>query len=81
MCYFWKYEIQMEWLYHPDLGWYMTYMIMAERKIINGWEQIKTIHDVTTKRTLAIKIASMCNEYQLSPVHMRDVIDDMALCK
>lgn len=79
MDYFWKYEAHPEERYHPDLGSYTTYMLLAKRRIPIGWEEIAIIHDVTTKRILARKIAALCTEYQLSPTHMRDVIEDMSL--
>lgn len=75
----WRYEAKPEWQYHPDLGWYATYLLLAERKICNNWKQIEIIHDVTTKRTLANKMAFLCTAHQLSPVHIRDVIADMIL--
>lgn len=79
MTHLWRYEAQPEQQYHPDLGWYTTYLLSAEQKVDNSWEQMEIIHDVTPNRALAQKIAFLCTEYQLSPIHMRDVIEDMVL--
>ena len=79
MTHLWRYEAKPERQYHQDLGWYTTYLLSAERKVHNGWEQAEIIHDVTPNRALAQKIAGLCTQYQLSPIHMRDVIEDMVL--
>ena len=76
---YWKYEVRPERRYNPDLGWYDTYMLLAKRKIPIGWEEIEIIHDVTTKYTLAWKIAAFCTECQLPPIHTRSVIETIPL--
>ncbi len=33
-------------------------------------------HDISTNKNDVIKLVSLCNELQLDPIHIRDVIDD-----
>ncbi len=59
------------------MGRYITYGIQAIRKTALGWEMGEIIHDVTTELRLAAELAQFFNRYQLSPIHLRDVIEDM----
>lgn len=61
----------------PELGRYDTYGIQAKRRVLHGWEQIELIHDVTTDRKFADLLVNLFNRRQLSPVHLRDALEDM----
>lgn len=61
----------------PELGRYDTYGIQAKKKVIRGWEQIERIHDVTTDRKFASLLVSLFNQHQLSPIHLREALEDM----
>lgn len=73
----WYYQAIAESMNDPELGQYDTYGIQAKKKVIRGWEQIELIHDVTTDRKFAYLLASLFNLHQLSPIHLRDALEDM----
>lgn len=73
----WHYQAVEEPWHAPELGQYLTYGLQARRKTKTGWEQIGLIHDVTTRRCFAKRLAELFNRHQLSPLHFRDVIEDM----
>lgn len=72
----WRYLAIPETMDDPELGQYDTYGIQA-KKVIRGWEQIELIHDVTTDRKFANLLVSLFNRRQLSPIHLRDALEDM----
>lgn len=73
---FWNYQAVQEVQYRSELGWYVTYGIRASKKTVQGWEWIEWVHDVTTDRRLAGRLAETFRRYQLSPVHLREAILD-----
>lgn len=73
----WDYQAIEETLNDPLPGEYRTYGIQAKRRAVHGWELIELIHDVTLEADLAQKLAHLFRQYQLSPLHIRDVLDDM----
>ena len=76
MNFFWNYQAVREIRYRPELGWYFTYGIRARRRSVRGWDQIESVHDVTTDRGFADQLAEEFSVYQLSPVHLRDTVLD-----
>ena len=75
----WNYQPITETRYKPGFGQYHTYGIQASRKTVRGWEQIELLHDVTTSSRFAEKPAELFNLYQLSPIHLRDILEDLPL--
>lgn len=73
----WSYWAVEETLDDPLLGKYRTYGIQAKHRTVYGWELIEMIHDVTLEANLAQKLARLFRQHQLSPLHIRDALDDM----
>lgn len=61
--------------YAPEIGTYVSYDLAAydcfERDIVS------VVRDVTADRKTALHIVEKLNRYQLSPIHLIDVIQDM----
>lgn len=70
-----QYIMQPKIRYAPEIGTYVSYDIAAydcfERDIVS------VIWDVTADRKTALHIVEKLNRYQLSPIHLIDVIQDM----
>ena len=65
-----------EHLFHPDIGAYDSYGILALRQTHTGWVRETYIPDVTPSRTF---IRTLCRRYikeQLAPCHLMDVLQD-----
>lgn len=73
----WRYLVIPETMDDPVLGRYDTYGIQAKRKVIQGWEQIELIHDVTIDRKFVSLLVSLFNRCQLSPIHLREALEDL----
>lgn len=73
----WDYQVIEETLDDPLLGKYRTYGIQAKCRAVHGWEQIELIHDVTLEADLAQRLALLFSQHQLSPLHIRDALNDM----
>ncbi|MBC8547822.1 hypothetical protein H8711_12960 [Clostridiaceae bacterium NSJ-31] len=73
----WNYQAVWETQYRPELGQYRTCGIQASRKMMRGWEPIELLHDVTVSNRFAEKIAKRFSLYQLSPLHLKDAVEDM----
>ena len=72
-----RYRAVEEIMYHSKLGLYLTYGIQARRITDYGWEQIELIHNVTVDCHTAEKLAVLFTCYQLSPVYLRDTLEDI----
>lgn len=61
---------------HNDIefGAYVSYGINAVDSRTN--EVVKRVHDVFVSESKAKEFISQCNKYELSPIHLLDVIDD-----
>lgn len=65
-----------EHLFHPDLGAYDSYGILALWQTHTGWVREAYIPDVTPSRAC---IRDLCRRYikaQLMPCHLMDVLQD-----
>jgi len=69
-CYFIFEEI----LFHPDLGEYTTYGIRVDSN--NSDSEFFSVSDVYTSKNNLLLLVQRCNEFQLYPVHLPDVIND-----
>lgn len=47
---------------------------IALKNMING--KCISFHDISIEKKDILKLISLCNELQLDPIHIRDVIDD-----
>ena len=61
--------------YAPDAGTYVSYDIAAYDSFAGDIVQI--VWDVTPDRNLALRMVGRFNRYQLSPIHLEDVIRDI----
>lgn len=73
----WSYETVKESRHGPELGRYLTYGLRAWRKTEAGGEEVDFIPDVTTQPRFAELLAELFNRCQLSPLHFREVLEDM----
>ena len=69
-----NYEIVKENVEDDLLGDYITYGIVAtdENNLI-----IQAVSDVSIDSDVVKNIVKLCNDYQLEPIHLLDVVDDM----
>ena len=72
----WEYHIIAERCSHPDIGVYRSYGIHAFKIIGGHIRPAAVIHDITTIQSQAEALAQLCNAYQVSPIHLHDVIND-----
>lgn len=74
--YTWEYHVISERYSHPDLGVYRSYGIHAFETTGMHIRPVACVHDITTIQAQAEHLAELCNRYQLSPVHLDDIIAD-----
>ena len=60
-------------LQSDELGTYSSFGINA---VDSSGYVITSIQDVSAERTFVESICRKCNDYQLSPVHLLDVVSD-----
>ena len=72
----WEYHIIAERYNHPDIGVYRSYGIHAFEVTGNHIRPVTQIHDITSIQTEAETLVQLCNQYQLSPTHLNDVVND-----
>ena len=72
-----RYRIIAKTAFLVEHGKYRTYGLQVKIKKTDGWKRIKVIHDITTKRKKAKKMARLFTANQLSLVHFYDVLEDM----
>ena len=72
------YKVFEEKLFNRDLGEYISFGIVVEEILKDKKEKkvVCSISDVSVTRTVAEKIAALCNNVQLSPIHLNDVVYD-----
>ena len=59
-----------------DVGRYVTYGLFAYRKQSGVWRVVAGISDVSTERQAVRRLARVCTEGNLDPVHLFDVVED-----
>lgn len=69
------YQIVKELIYHSELGNYYSYGICA---YLNK-KEIAHISDVFLEKDDAIKFVQKCNQLELDPIHLPEVIEDALL--
>lgn len=57
----------------PELGTYVSYGIRA---VLASGEETAFVSDVSTDQAFVEHLAMLCTMGQLSPIHLRDVIED-----
>jgi len=68
----WLYNVEPENLYQHELGKYRTYGIR-----VTAPDCTDILHDVAVCEKTATHIVDTLNHYQVSPVHLYDVVTDM----
>ena len=71
------YRVIEEDLYHEDIGDYRSYGIQCIRASYGIYEASLFVSDVACDREKAESIAALCRRYQVSPIHLVDVIIDL----
>lgn len=71
----WKYEVVVKECYHKDIGTYCAFGIAAHDA--KSAKRYDAVHDVTLKRQTAEAMAKLFEEHQLSPIHLREAIENM----
>ena len=64
-------------LYTADTGQYTGYGIRALRQDKGKWECVDEVGDISCEEKQVKKLAELCTELALEPVHLRDVVEDM----
>lgn len=67
-----SYRTIKEYLWHADIGHYVSYGIVAYQ----GGVEVARISDVSVEGDSVKELARLCNEYQVSPIHLWDVVED-----
>ena len=73
----WHYCIIEEMQDSQILGRYETYGISVSVQTEQGYREICQLHDVTTSHQLACILVERFNQLQLSPIHLREVVEDL----
>ena len=63
-------------LFSCALGSYTAFGIAAQKRVPDGWRQIAFVPDICTTAQLAQRMAQLCTQWQLEPIHLMDVIED-----
>ena len=66
-----------ERLFSPFLGHYSTFGIAAMQFHKRRWECCAFVSDVSVDEAFTVSLANACTQAQLSPVHLRYVIEDV----
>ncbi|GHT18114.1 hypothetical protein AGMMS49573_10840 [Endomicrobiia bacterium] len=64
-----RYKAIPENMYHPDIGEYVSYGLQSDSE--------ECVHDISTYKEFAERLATVLTERQLSPVHLLETIADM----
>ena len=63
--------------YSPDIGEYHAWGISA----FEGSQLLISVLDISTDKSFVTNIANQCTSEQLSPLHLRDVIENsLGIC-
>lgn len=68
-----EYKITEELLYHDDIGNYTAHGISAIS--VQGSKRVEILH-IPDVYLNCNKLVQLCNQYQLDPIHLMDVIED-----
>lgn len=63
-------------LFNCELGRYTAFGIAAQKRAPDGWRQIAFVPDICTNTQQAQRLAQLCTQGQLEPIHLMDVIED-----
>jgi L-rhamnose isomerase len=74
----WRYYVISERVYSADLcRWVHTYGLLAAEKRERGWVLIDLLHDAAVNAAEARHMAELFTKHQLSPVHLKEAIQDI----
>lgn len=59
-----------------ELGRYTAFGIAAQKRVPDSWRQIAFVPDICTNAQQARRLAQLCTQGQLEPIHLMDVIED-----
>lgn len=72
----WEYLVIPELCSHPDCGEYTSYGIHALQCQPGQNQMVTIVHDISTKQNFVEQLAARFTKYQLSPLHLKEVIED-----
>lgn len=72
MSYMLEYKVVPCTAIHPDVGSFASFGL----EVYEDGALIHTQSDVSVERDVVNRIARLCNEEQVEPVHLRDVVQD-----
>ena len=70
------YQAIREELTRPDLGFYVTFGILALQTSAMMWHQVAAVADVSPDYHFVQQLATRCTSAQLDPRHLPDVVED-----
>ena len=70
------YQTKRENLYHSDIGNYKAFGILSLQINDTAEEIIEWIPDVFLDKNEAERFVKVCNDLNLAPIHLHDVIED-----
>ena len=72
----WQYDVREETVNLPEIGACRTYGLQEALRMPGRTVILGTVHDVTPNRDRAEDLAQCFTRRQLSPLHLRDVLED-----
>lgn len=70
------YHLLKEILYSDELGEYISFGIQVTNQ---RGDKVASVSDISTKQDYVEELCRLFNKNNLSPLHLRDVIEDMLL--
>lgn len=59
-----------------DLGKYLSFGLLAQKKTAAGWVAVAVVPDVSSDKRIVFTLLEKCNRLQLDPQQLYDVILD-----
>ena len=70
------YRVVRQKLFHPELGLYCTFGLLALHVCAGQGKLLYFVQDVSVDRALVADLAARCTAEQLEPCQLHDVIED-----
>ena len=71
-----RYRVIEEHLWSEYVGFFTTYGLAAEKQLDTEWVTVAYCSDVTPCLHEAQALADLCQQAELEPIHLTDVVDD-----
>lgn len=73
----WEYRVIPEICSHPDFGTYTSYGIQVCQRQDQHCQFLSILHDISSKRAFVEELAALFTRQQLSPLHLKDAVEDL----